>query len=76
MNQMAAEIETLKYYSLEELEEFLEKMSKELPPVDPSSMVNIEVDGEMYKIPEAVNNLLNSLYRMYERASTKNKLLE
>jgi len=73
---MAAEIETLKYYSLEELEEFLEKMSKELPPVDPSSMVNIEVDGEMYKIPEAVNNLLNSLYRMYERASTKNKLLE
>ena len=76
MNQMAAEIETLKYYSLEELEEFLEKMSKELPPVDPSSMVNIEVDGEIYKIPEAVNNLLNSLYRMYERASTKNKLLE
>jgi division protein CdvB (Snf7/Vps24/ESCRT-III family) len=76
MNQMAAEIETLKNYSLEELEEFLEKMSKELPPVDPSSMVNIEVDGEMYKIPEAVNNLLNSLYRMYERASTKNKLLE
>jgi division protein CdvB (Snf7/Vps24/ESCRT-III family) len=76
MNLMAAEIETLKNYSLEELEEFLEKMSKELPPVDPSSMVNIEVDGEMYKIPEAVNNLLNSLYRMYERASTKNKLLE
>ena len=76
MNQMAAEIETLKNYSLEELEETLEKMSKELPPVDPSSMVNIEVDGEMYKIPEAVNNLLNSLYRMYERASTKNKLLE
>ena len=76
MNQMAAEIESLKNYSLEELEEFLEKMSKELPPVDPSSMVNIEVDGEMYKIPEAVNNLLNSLYRMYERASTKNKLLE
>jgi len=73
---MAAEIETLKYYSLEELEEFLEKMSKELPPVDPSSMVNIEVDGEVYEIPEAVNNLLNSLYRMYERASTKNKLLE
>jgi len=76
MNLMAAEIETLKNYSLEELEETLEKMSKELPPVDPSSMVNIEVDGEMYKIPEAVNNLLNSLYRMYERASTKNKLLE
>jgi archaellum component FlaC len=76
MNQMAAEIETLKNYSLEELEEFLEKMSKELPPVDPSSMVNIEVDGEVYEIPEAVNNLLNSLYRMYERASTKNKLLE
>ena len=73
MNQMAAEIETLKNYSLEELEEFLEKMSKELPPVDPSSMVNIEVDGEVYEIPEAVNDLLNSLYRMYERASTKNK---
>jgi len=41
--------------------------------VDPSSMVNIEVDGEVYEIPEAVNDLLNSLYRMYERASTKNK---
>ncbi len=73
---MAAEIETLKNYSLEELEEYLDKMSKELPMVDPSSMVNIEVDGEVYEIPEAVNNLLNSLYRMYERASTKNKLLE
>jgi hypothetical protein len=73
MNQMAAEIETLKYYSLEELEEYLDKMSKELPMVDPSSMVNIEVDGEVYEIPEAVNDLLNSLYRMYERASTKNK---
>lgn len=73
---MAAEIESLKNYSLEKLEEFLEKMSKELPSVDPSSMVNIEVDGEMYKIPEAVNNLVNSLYRMYERASTKNKLFE
>jgi gamma-glutamylcyclotransferase (GGCT)/AIG2-like uncharacterized protein YtfP len=73
MNQMAAEIETLKNYSLEELEEYLDKMSKELPMVDPSSMVNIEVDGEVYEIPEAVNDLLNSLYRMYERASTKNK---
>ncbi len=70
---MAAEIETLKNYSLEELEEYLDKMSKELPMVDPSSMVNIEVDGEVYEIPEAVNDLLNSLYRMYERASTKNK---
>jgi len=28
---MAAEIETLKNYSLEELEEYLDKMSKELP---------------------------------------------
>jgi hypothetical protein len=73
MNLMAAEIETLKNYSLEELEEYLDKMSKELPMVDPSSMVNIEVDGEVYEIPEAVNDLLNSLYRMYERASTKNK---
>ena len=73
---MAAEIETLKNYSLEKLEEYLNKMSKELPMVDPSSMVNIEVDGEVYEIPEAVNDLLNSLYRMYERASTKNKLLE
>jgi len=70
---MAAEIETLKNYSLEELEEYLDKMSKELPMVDPSSMVNIEVDGEVYEIPEAVNDLLNCLYRMYERASTKNK---
>jgi len=33
----------------------------------------IEIDGSMYEIPEPVNTLLNSLYRMYKEESKKNK---
>ena len=73
---MAEEIESLKNFSVSELEEILEKKSKDLPMIDTSGTVNIEVDGEVYEIPSAVNDLLNSLYRMYERASSKNKLLK
>lgn len=73
---MAEEIESLKNFSVSELEEILEKKSKDLPIYSTSATVNIEVDGEIYEIPEAVNDLLNSLYRMYERASSKNKLLK
>ena len=73
---MAEEIESLKNLSVSELEEILDKRSKDLPIYNTSTTVNIEVDGEIYEIPEAVNDLLNSLYRMYERASSKNKLLK
>jgi len=76
MNLMAEEIESLKNLSVSELEEILDKRSKDLPIYNTSTTVNIEVDGEIYEIPEAVNDLLNSLYRMYERASSKNKLLK
>ena len=69
---MAEEIEDLKNFTLSEMEEILDRRSKDLPI---STTVNIEVDGEMYEIPEAVNDLLNSLYRMYEMAS-KNKPLK
>ena len=73
---MAEEIESLKNLSVSELEEILDKRSKDLPIYNTFTTVNIEVDGEIYEIPEAVNDLLNSLYRMYERASSKNKLLK
>ena len=73
---MAEEIESLKFLSLSEMEESLDKKSKSLPVINKYATVNIEVDGEIYEIPEAVNDLLNSLYRMYERASSKNKLLK
>jgi|TARA_R100001530_G_scaffold10306_2_gene10215 hypothetical protein len=81
MYLVAAEIESLKNRSLEELEKFLERMSKDerlAGPMDSYPMVLIEVDGDIYEIPEPVNNLLNSIYRMYKKAakeSNKNKLL-
>ena len=71
MNLMAEEIETLKNYSLKELEERLEKMSS--GDFQFGKLVMIEIDGSMYEIPEPVNTLLNSLYRMYKEESKKNK---
>jgi len=68
---MAEEIETLKNYSLKELEERLEKMSS--GDFQFGKLVMIEIDGSMYEIPEPVNTLLNSLYRMYKEESKKNK---
>jgi len=68
---MAEEIETLKNYSLKELEEHLEKMSS--GDFQFGKLVMIEIDGSMYEIPEPVNTLLNSLYRMYKEESKKNK---
>jgi len=68
---MAEEIETLKNYSLKELEERLEKMSS--GDFQFGKLVIIEIDGSMYEIPEPVNTLLNSLYRMYKEESKKNK---
>ena len=71
---MAAEIESLKNYSLTELEEILEKRSKGLPvDMDSYTTTVIEVDGAIYEIPEAVNELLNSIYRMYRKEAKKNK---
>ena len=72
---MAEEIESLKDFSLSKMEEALERKSKNLPMII-STTVHIEIDGEVYEIPEAVNDLLNSLYRMYEGASSKKKLLK
>ena len=68
---MAEEIEHLKNYSLKELEKHLEKMSD--GDFKFGKMVIIEIDGSMYEIPEPVNSLLNSLYRMYKEESKKNK---
>tara|TARA_R100000656_G_scaffold112598_1_gene84804 strand:+ start:758 stop:976 length:219 start_codon:yes stop_codon:yes gene_type:complete len=72
---MAEEIESLKDFSLSKMEEALERRSKNLPTII-ATTVHIEIDGEVYEIPEAVNDLLNSLYRMYEGASSKKKLLK
>tara|TARA_R110002020_G_scaffold305116_2_gene520902 strand:+ start:627 stop:845 length:219 start_codon:yes stop_codon:yes gene_type:complete len=72
---MAEEIESLKDFSLSKMEEALERKSKNLPMII-ATTVHIEIDGEVYEIPEAVNDLLNSLYRMYEGASSKKKLLK
>ena len=72
---MAAEIESLRNYKLEDLEEILERMSKD-EPLFSYTTVKIEVDGEIFEIPEAVNNLLNSLYQMYQKESDKNKHLK
>ena len=44
---MAEEIESLKNFSVSELEEILEKKSKDLPIYSTSATVNIEVDGEI-----------------------------
>ena len=71
---MAEEIESLRDFSFSEMEEALERRSKNLPTI--RTTVHIEIDGEVYEIPEAVNDLLNSLYRMYEGASSKKKLLK
>ena len=71
---MAAEIESLRNYSLTELEEILEKRSKGIPvTIDSYTTTVIEVDGAIYEIPEPVNELLNSIYRMYKREVKKNK---
>lgn len=65
---MAEEIVTLRNYSFEELEEILKKLS-----MSSDNKVHIELDGSIYEIPEPVNQLINSLYRMYEKEKALKK---
>jgi len=73
---MAVKIEALSDLSLEEQSEVLEKMAeyfldsnkwKTFNNESESMTVDIEVDGTVYKVPKPVNELLNAIYRMYER---------
>tara|TARA_R110002051_G_scaffold177353_1_gene247243 strand:- start:27167 stop:27418 length:252 start_codon:yes stop_codon:yes gene_type:complete len=78
---MAVKIEALSDLSIEHQSEILEKMaeffvdSKKWADFDSErgdkGMVDIEVDGIIYTVPEPVNELLNSIYRMYEKAIIK-----
>ena len=83
---MAVKIEALSDLSVEEQSEILEKMAtfclegkgwKNLDAVNMGKeIVDIEVDGVMYSVPKAVNELLNSIYRMYEKELLMNKKID
>ena len=72
---MAVKIEALSTLSLEEQEEVLKKMAEFFMDKnkyrtfisDDGLTVDIEVDGTVYNVPKPVNELLNAIYRMYER---------
>lgn len=72
---MAVKIEALGDLSLDEQTEVLEKMAEyfldnnkwKTLAREGDGMVDIEVDGSVYKVPKPVNELLNAIYRMYER---------
>ena len=65
---MEEEIVTLSNYSVSDLEEILKKLS-----MTKDNKVHIELDGSIYEIPEPVNKLINSLYRMYEKEKSLKK---
>jgi len=80
---MAVKIESLSILSLEEQEEALESMAewcggdnKNKWTTEDTRMIEIEVDGEFFKIHWKVNELLNSIYRMYEKEVIKNRNIE
>ena len=80
---MAVKIEALSELSIEHQSEILEKMAEFFvdrfsfeKQTNDEKMVDIEVDGVVYTVPEPVNELLNSIYRMYEKAITNQDIHE
>tara|TARA_R110000765_G_scaffold74469_1_gene145984 strand:- start:413 stop:655 length:243 start_codon:yes stop_codon:yes gene_type:complete len=80
---MAVKIEALSELSIEHQSEILEKMAEFFvdrfsfeKQTNDEKMVDIEVDGVVYTVPEPVNELLNSIYRMYEKAITSQDIHE
>ena len=81
---MAVQIEALSSLSMDEQVDVLDKISEffienkkwrdfQLVPIKSNaSMVDIDVDGVIYQVPREVNELLNAIYRMYEKEATKN----
>lgn len=77
---MAVEIPHLSNFPLEEQERILEKMvtnyASEMiaqEKAEKEKWTYIEIDGETFRIHDKVNDLLNSVYRMYEKEVKKEK---
>lgn len=75
---MAVEIPYLANFSVEEQERILTKMvqnyASEMMAQDQAEKEKwtyIEIDGETFRIHSKVNELLNSVYRMYEKEKNK-----
>ena len=78
MNLMAVEIPYLGNFTIEEQERILTKMvqnyASEMIAQDTAEKEKwtyIEIDGETFRIHSKVNELLNSVYRMYEKEKQK-----
>ena len=80
MNLMAVEIPLLSAFSLEDQERILKKLvqnyASEMIAQDEAEKQKwtyIEIDGETFRIHDKVNDLLNSVYKMYEKELKKEK---